>query len=79
MSPALMRVYEQGTLLDESEISAQSGARPNSANNKRSYFWDWLVVAIIPTAVLLLLVLLLSVIFFGQREGQHWRDYKTPQ
>ncbi len=27
----------------------------------------------------MLLVLALSFIFFGRREGQHWRDYKTPK
>uniref|UniRef100_A0AC34F6X7 Uncharacterized protein n=1 Tax=Panagrolaimus sp. ES5 TaxID=591445 RepID=A0AC34F6X7_9BILA len=27
----------------------------------------------------IILVLILSLIFFGRREGQHWRDYKTPK
>ena len=29
--------------------------------------------------VLIVLLLLLSLIFFGQREGQRWRDFKTPE
>lgn len=46
---------------------------------QRHYFWDWVMVAAVPLAILLILILFLSAVFFGCREGQHWRDYKTPQ
>ncbi|KRX60898.1 Mitotic checkpoint protein BUB3 [Trichinella sp. T6] len=34
---------------------------------------------LIPSAVLLFILLILSMMLFGCREGQHWRDYKTPR
>ncbi|CDW57621.1 Mitotic checkpoint protein BUB3 [Trichuris trichiura] len=45
----------------------------------RSYFRDWVVFGIVPGAILLFIILVLSSILFGCREGQHWRDYKTPR
>uniref|UniRef100_A0A5S6QPP8 Epsilon-sarcoglycan n=1 Tax=Trichuris muris TaxID=70415 RepID=A0A5S6QPP8_TRIMR len=50
-----------------------------SHNFARSYFRDWVVFAVVPGAVLLFVLLVLSSILFGCREGQHWRDYKTPR
>lgn len=46
---------------------------------QRDYSWEWVMVAVVPLAILLVLVLILSAVFFGCREGQHWRDYKTPR
>ncbi|KFD69769.1 hypothetical protein M514_11791 [Trichuris suis] len=48
-------------------------------NFARSYFRDWVVFGIIPGAILLFIILVLSSVLFGCREGQHWRDYKTPR
>lgn len=80
VSQALSRVYEQGTLGDDDFDDDDVEITPANGNKRQvSYFWDWVMVAALPTAILLALVLLLSVVFFGQREGQHWRDYKTPQ
>ncbi|KRX22245.1 Mitotic checkpoint protein BUB3 [Trichinella nelsoni] len=54
--------------------------RPTSTNRLgRSYFQDWIFFVVIPSAVLLFILLILSMMLFGCREGQHWRDYKTPR
>uniref|UniRef100_A0A0N4Z053 CADG domain-containing protein n=1 Tax=Parastrongyloides trichosuri TaxID=131310 RepID=A0A0N4Z053_PARTI len=43
------------------------------------HFWESVLIFPLLAVFCILLVLLLSVIFFGRREGQHWRDYKTPK
>ncbi len=45
----------------------------------RDYFFDWVLVVVIPGAILIVVLFLLCVVFFGSREGQHWRDHKTPE
>jgi len=43
------------------------------------YFWESILVFPLLAVFCILLILCLSVIFFGRREGQQWRDYKTPK
>uniref|UniRef100_A0A915HPM4 Uncharacterized protein n=1 Tax=Romanomermis culicivorax TaxID=13658 RepID=A0A915HPM4_ROMCU len=75
ISPALQNV---DFAKDDAAVQTDGDGALQFTRRRRSYFWDWVVVAAIPVAVLLMLLLLLSIIFFGCREGQHWRDYKTP-
>lgn len=42
-------------------------------------FWESFLLFPLIAVFCILLILLLSVIFFGRREGQQWRDYKTPK
>uniref|UniRef100_A0A914CFJ9 Dystroglycan-type cadherin-like domain-containing protein n=1 Tax=Acrobeloides nanus TaxID=290746 RepID=A0A914CFJ9_9BILA len=44
-----------------------------------SHFWESVLIFPLLAAFCILLILCLSLIFFGRREGQHWRDYKTPK
>jgi hypothetical protein len=46
---------------------------------ERHYFRDWIMALPVPAVILIVLLLVLSLIFFGHREGQRWRDYKTPE
>uniref|UniRef100_A0A914QN26 Uncharacterized protein n=1 Tax=Panagrolaimus davidi TaxID=227884 RepID=A0A914QN26_9BILA len=43
------------------------------------HFWESVLIFPFLAVLCIILVLILSVIFFGRREGQHWRDYKTPK
>uniref|UniRef100_A0A7E4VRM2 CADG domain-containing protein n=1 Tax=Panagrellus redivivus TaxID=6233 RepID=A0A7E4VRM2_PANRE len=43
------------------------------------HFWESVLIFPLLAVLCILLVLCLSLIFFGRREGQHWRDYKTPK
>ncbi|KAL7075533.1 hypothetical protein ACQ4LE_005018 [Meloidogyne hapla] len=43
------------------------------------YIWESVLVFPLLAVFCLLCILCLSFIFFGRREGQHWRDYKTPK
>ncbi|KAF7639611.1 hypothetical protein Mgra_00000935 [Meloidogyne graminicola] len=43
------------------------------------YIWESVLVFPLLAVFCLLFILCLSFIFFGRREGQHWRDYKTPK
>ncbi|MCP9265341.1 Sarcoglycan alpha/epsilon [Dirofilaria immitis] len=45
----------------------------------RYYFWESFLMFPMLGVCCILLLILLSLIFFGRREGQHWRDYKTPK
>ncbi|VDK82172.1 unnamed protein product [Litomosoides sigmodontis] len=45
----------------------------------RYYFWESFLMFPMLGVCCVLLLILLSLIFFGRREGQHWRDYKTPK
>ncbi|VDO34131.1 unnamed protein product [Onchocerca flexuosa] len=45
----------------------------------RYYFWESFMMFPMLGVCCILLLILLSLIFFGRREGQHWRDYKTPK
>ncbi|VDO56397.1 unnamed protein product, partial [Haemonchus placei] len=40
-------------------------------------FWESVVVFPLIAVLCIVLILVLSIIFFGRREGQQWRDYKT--
>lgn len=40
-------------------------------------FWESVLVFPLIAVFCIVLVLVLSLIFFGRREGQQWRDYKT--
>ncbi|ETN82241.1 sarcoglycan alpha/epsilon [Necator americanus] len=42
-------------------------------------FWESVLVFPLIAVFCIVLVLVLSLIFFGRREGQQWRDYKTPK
>ncbi|KHJ86799.1 hypothetical protein OESDEN_13441, partial [Oesophagostomum dentatum] len=42
-------------------------------------FWESVLVFPLIAVFCIILVLVLSLIFFGRREGQQWRDYKTPK
>ena len=46
---------------------------------ERAYFGDWIMALPVPAVVLIVMMLCLSLIFFGHREGQRWRDFKTPE
>ncbi|PAV87933.1 hypothetical protein WR25_03710 [Diploscapter pachys] len=53
---------------------------PNAGLRDRGFsFWESFLVFPLIAVFCILLILLLSVIFFGRREGQQWRDYKTPK
>ncbi|KAI6176930.1 Epsilon-sarcoglycan [Aphelenchoides bicaudatus] len=43
------------------------------------YFWQTVFIFPLIAALLICLIFILSLIFFGRREGQQWRDYKTPK
>uniref|UniRef100_A0A914HZF6 Dystroglycan-type cadherin-like domain-containing protein n=1 Tax=Globodera rostochiensis TaxID=31243 RepID=A0A914HZF6_GLORO len=43
------------------------------------YIWESVLVFPLLAVFCLLFILCLSLIFFGRREGQYWRDYKTPK
>ena len=43
------------------------------------YIWESVLVFPLLACLCLLCILCLSFIFFGRREGQHWRDFKTPK
>lgn len=43
------------------------------------YIWESVLVFPLLAVFCLLCILCLSFIFFGRREGQHWRDFKTPK
>ncbi|CAD5216945.1 unnamed protein product [Bursaphelenchus okinawaensis] len=43
------------------------------------YFWQSVVIFPLLAVLCIGLILALSIIFFGRREGQQWRDYKTPK
>ncbi|CAD5222247.1 unnamed protein product [Bursaphelenchus xylophilus] len=43
------------------------------------YFWQSVVIFPLLAVLCIGLILVLSIIFFGRREGQQWRDYKTPK
>jgi hypothetical protein len=43
------------------------------------YFWNSVLIFPLLAVICIVLILVLSVIFFGRREGQQWRDYKTPK
>ncbi|VDM42934.1 unnamed protein product [Toxocara canis] len=51
----------------------------SGAIRTRYYFWESFLMFPMLGVCCILLLILLSVIFFGRREGQHWRDYKTPK
>ncbi|CAJ0962229.1 unnamed protein product, partial [Mesorhabditis belari] len=42
-------------------------------------FWDSILVLPLFGLVIIIILLILVAIFFGCREGQQWRDYKTPK
>ncbi|KAI6201370.1 Epsilon-sarcoglycan [Aphelenchoides besseyi] len=42
-------------------------------------FWTNYLIILFLAAFIICLVLILCYIFFGRREGQQWRDYKTPK
>uniref|UniRef100_A0AC34QHI9 Uncharacterized protein n=1 Tax=Panagrolaimus sp. JU765 TaxID=591449 RepID=A0AC34QHI9_9BILA len=42
-------------------------------------FWESFLIFPMLAVLCIILILILSFIFFGRREGQHWRDYKTPR
>ncbi|CEF71169.1 Sarcoglycan alphaepsilon family-containing protein [Strongyloides ratti] len=72
------KLYRNETVLKLNELS---GKKEESSEKYTPYYHFWESVLIFPLLAVfcILLVLLLSVIFFGRREGQHWRDYKTPK
>uniref|UniRef100_A0A0N5B3A5 CADG domain-containing protein n=1 Tax=Strongyloides papillosus TaxID=174720 RepID=A0A0N5B3A5_STREA len=71
-------IYRNETVVKLNELS---GNKEEITRKYTPYYHFWESVLIFPLLAVfcILLVLLLSVIFFGRREGQHWRDYKTPK
>ncbi|KAI1732003.1 sarcoglycan alpha/epsilon domain-containing protein [Ditylenchus destructor] len=65
--------------VDSRKTMEELDAFHNTYRPPANYFWQSIVVFPSLAVFLILLVLLLSVIFFGRREGQHWRDYTTPK
>ncbi|GMT36957.1 hypothetical protein PFISCL1PPCAC_28254, partial [Pristionchus fissidentatus] len=53
--------------------------KPSSIVEGGYSFWESVLVFPLIAVVCILLLLCLSAIFFGCREGQQWRDYKTPK
>ncbi|KAK6027508.1 sarcoglycan alpha/epsilon, partial [Ostertagia ostertagi] len=54
--------------------------QPNAevgATSEGYTFWESVLVFPLIAVFCIVLVLVLSLIFFGKREGQQWRDYKT--
>ncbi|KAL3095316.1 hypothetical protein niasHS_007415 [Heterodera schachtii] len=43
------------------------------------FIWESVLVFPLLAVFCLLFILCLSLIFFGRREGQYWRDFKTPK
>uniref|UniRef100_A0A915ETR5 Uncharacterized protein n=1 Tax=Ditylenchus dipsaci TaxID=166011 RepID=A0A915ETR5_9BILA len=77
MKPATlvqMEKAESRKELDEAEMYHQTN---NYQNPPANYFWQSLLVFPSLAVFCILLILFLSFIFFGRREGQHWRDYTT--
>ncbi|KAI6235456.1 Epsilon-sarcoglycan [Aphelenchoides besseyi] len=61
--------------LNEKQIDAEriyDFSHPND-------FWTNYLIILFLAAFIICLVLILCYIFFGRREGQQWRDYKTPK
>uniref|UniRef100_A0A0K0DQV1 Cadherin_C domain-containing protein n=1 Tax=Angiostrongylus cantonensis TaxID=6313 RepID=A0A0K0DQV1_ANGCA len=59
---------------------SQVNATPAQPLREVGYtFWESVLVFPLIAVFCIVLVLVLSLIFFGRREGQQWRDYKTPK
>ncbi|MFH4977804.1 hypothetical protein AB6A40_004513 [Gnathostoma spinigerum] len=65
--------------LDEGLSDSLEPSTKSSEIRTRYYFWESFLMFPMLAVCCILLIILLSVIFFGRREGQHWRDFKTPK
>ncbi|KAK6059453.1 hypothetical protein COOONC_02917 [Cooperia oncophora] len=64
--------------LNVEEITMRKQQNSEIGTTSEEYtFWESVLVFPLIAVLCVLLVLILSFIFFGRREGQQWRDYKT--
>lgn len=73
------KLYRNETVLKLNELSTEKKEEMSGKYTPHYHFWESVLIFPLLAVFCILLVLLLSVIFFGRREGQHWRDYKTPK
>ncbi|KAE9555861.1 hypothetical protein FO519_000946 [Halicephalobus sp. NKZ332] len=67
------------TVMEQSTYKTFIANETNSPITYQYSFWESFLIFPLLAVLCILLILLLSFIFFGRREGQHWRDYKTPR
>lgn len=71
--------YEVEAIADHGQANmSQVLTNPEVGTMTGGYtFWESVLVFPLIAVFCIVLVLVLSLIFFGRREGQQWRDYKT--
>lgn len=66
---------------NQKKVAEKTVVRPENSYSvpQSHYFWQTVFVFPVLAAICICLTFGLSLIFFGRREGQQWRDYKTPK